>query len=34
MYIKKKKNLKLDRSNVPKSPRLQIYQSLGPKAEH
>lgn len=32
--LKKKKNLKPDRSNVPKSLRLQIYQSLGPKAEH
>lgn len=35
VYLKKKKkNLKPDRSNVPKSLRLQIYQSLGPKAEH
>lgn len=34
MYIKKKRDLKPDRSNIPKSLRLQIYQFLGPKAEH
>lgn len=32
--ILKKKDLKPDRSNVPKSLRLQIYQYLGPEAEH